>query len=173
MADEALEMLRREREVLWRAKRLLRRFRGDGEWVPSEEFETEMDEAMLMGGREGESAVPSVAFETGSVDDLVGDQAVEMDGDLGDKMEVEDNSNGNGVGEMAVGVEAMDMAVQQAALEASSHSAAEVEATTLNPELDHPAPGKHRWIKALSETRSHSMSRSESFQTRRKDRDTC
>ena len=47
MADEAMEMLRRERESLWTAKRLLRRFRGEADWVPGETFETERDWALL------------------------------------------------------------------------------------------------------------------------------
>ena len=69
MADEALEMVRREKESLWKAKRLLQRFRGDADWVPCETFETEQDEMTLLGGgeRDGEeglgSAVPSVTLE--------------------------------------------------------------------------------------------------------------
>lgn len=47
MADEALEMLRRERETLWKAKRLLRRFRGEADWAPLDNFETEGDEMLL------------------------------------------------------------------------------------------------------------------------------
>jgi hypothetical protein len=47
MADEALEMLRRERETLWKAKRLLRRFRGEADWAPCEAFETEGDDLLL------------------------------------------------------------------------------------------------------------------------------
>jgi hypothetical protein len=47
MADETLEMLRRERETLWKAKRLLRRFRGEADWAPCEAFETEGDDLLL------------------------------------------------------------------------------------------------------------------------------
>ncbi|CAK4012160.1 Hypothetical predicted protein [Lecanosticta acicola] len=47
MAEEALDMLRRERTSLWKAKRLLQRFRGDADWVPCETFETQHDELLL------------------------------------------------------------------------------------------------------------------------------
>lgn len=47
MADETMEMLRRERETLWKAKRLLRRFRGEVDWAPCETFETEGDDMLL------------------------------------------------------------------------------------------------------------------------------
>lgn len=68
MADEALEMLRRERETLWKAKRLLRRFRGEADWAPCEAFETEGDELLLHdhtgdGHVNGNmSAVPSITM---------------------------------------------------------------------------------------------------------------
>lgn len=52
MADEAAETLRRERASLYKAKRLLRRFRGDGDWVPCGLFETDNDE-YLLGGHGG------------------------------------------------------------------------------------------------------------------------
>ncbi|KAF2159029.1 hypothetical protein M409DRAFT_30447 [Zasmidium cellare ATCC 36951] len=62
MAEEALEMLRRERNNLWKAKHLLQRFRGDADWVPSATFETEHDDTLLNGeGNVGnQSAVPSI-----------------------------------------------------------------------------------------------------------------
>lgn len=47
MTAEAAEMLRGERESLWRAKRLLARFRGEADWAPSGIFETEDDSALL------------------------------------------------------------------------------------------------------------------------------
>lgn len=64
MANEACEMLRRERARLWKAKRLLQRFRGDADWVPSHTFEADSDDMLLFHG-EGRiganlSAVPSV-----------------------------------------------------------------------------------------------------------------
>ncbi|KAK5690877.1 hypothetical protein LTR97_012040 [Elasticomyces elasticus] len=62
MAGEAAEMVRRERASLWRGKRLLERFRGDGGFMDCGRFETEGDEELLMpGGVVGEgSAVQSV-----------------------------------------------------------------------------------------------------------------
>lgn len=68
MADEALGMLRRERETLWKAKRLLRRFRGEADWAPCEAFETEGDALLLYDhATEGHvngnaSAVPSITM---------------------------------------------------------------------------------------------------------------
>jgi hypothetical protein len=67
MADEALEMLRRERETLWKAKRLLRRFRGEADWAPCEAFETEGDDLLLHDHSAGNhingmSAVPSITM---------------------------------------------------------------------------------------------------------------
>ncbi|KAK5120497.1 hypothetical protein LTR85_006152 [Meristemomyces frigidus] len=62
MAQEAAEMVRREKAGLWKAKMLLRRFRGDGAWLACERFETEHDELLLQDGGQdgGESAVPSI-----------------------------------------------------------------------------------------------------------------
>ncbi|PPJ51654.1 hypothetical protein CBER1_08786 [Cercospora berteroae] len=56
MAEEACAMLRRERASLWKAKRLLQRFRGDADWVPSQTFEAESDNALLT----GEDVVPDM-----------------------------------------------------------------------------------------------------------------
>jgi hypothetical protein len=68
MADEALGMLRRERETLWKAKRLLRRFRGEADWAPCEAFETDGDGLLLYDHATGghvngnASAVPSITM---------------------------------------------------------------------------------------------------------------
>jgi len=68
MADEALGMLRRERETLWKAKRLLRRFRGEADWAPCEAFETDGDDLLLYDHATGghvngnASAVPSITM---------------------------------------------------------------------------------------------------------------
>jgi hypothetical protein len=65
MAQEASDMLRRERARLWKAKRLLQRFRGDTDWLPCSTFEAETDE-MLLGGEAGgdvQSAVPSIQMD--------------------------------------------------------------------------------------------------------------
>lgn len=72
MADEAAETLRRERASLYKAKRLLRRFRGDGDWVPCGLFESEHDEYLLLGGGHASmgvpSAVPSTTMEQAAMD---------------------------------------------------------------------------------------------------------
>lgn len=65
MVDEAAEMLRKEREHLWRAKRLFMRFRGDGGWMNLERFETPNDVQLLLNetreeGTWPQSAVPSI-----------------------------------------------------------------------------------------------------------------
>jgi len=65
MAEQAAEMVRRERAGLWKAKRLLERFRGDGGWMSCEQFETSQDGLLLQ--REGEvetfSGVPSMIMD--------------------------------------------------------------------------------------------------------------
>ena len=116
MADEALEMVRREKEILWKAKRLLRRFRGDVDWVPCEMFETEQDDVMLLPNNDGapevpapQSAVPSVTLEQDSIPDKeagLEDRNGDASADQADIMAGEE------------GIEAMDMALQQAAVEA-------------------------------------------------------
>lgn len=111
MASEAQEMLRREEMLLWKAKRLLRRLRGDPDWVPCETFETETDEVMLL-PNDGGSAAPSL--EEGIMD-VVGETVRLINGSEVPDVDAMD------------GVDAMDMALQQAAAEAEK-SAREVEA---------------------------------------------
>ena len=49
MVNDVLEMVRHEKASLWKAKRLLQRFRGDADWVPCGVIEAEQgDMAMLM-----------------------------------------------------------------------------------------------------------------------------
>ena len=118
MAGEALEMVRREKEVLWKAKRLLRRFRGDADWVACETFEQEGDAGMLLAEeQEGvESVVPSVTLEPGSTNEEEGGDVVFGNGSgSGDAL----RENAEGLeGDAMDGVEAMDMALQQATVEA-------------------------------------------------------
>jgi hypothetical protein len=137
MAEEAAEMARREREVLWKAKRLLRRFRGDPDWVPCETFETETDEMMLLPTNEGvggigeedegilQSAVPSMTVDTQSA----------LDGEV-DAMDATTEEVLPEPAE-ANGIEAMDMALQQAAVEAEK-TAAEIGETTTDVKEDLP-----------------------------------
>jgi hypothetical protein len=56
MAEEAEEMLRRERANLWKAKRVLQRFRGDADWAPCGMFDTEDGDRLL----DGETATEDI-----------------------------------------------------------------------------------------------------------------
>lgn len=104
MCAEAEGMLRREENLLWKAKRLLRRLRGDVDWAPCEAFETEQDEGMLL-GEEG----PQEGY------------AANVGGGL-EGMEVEKTIEGEQEQEGMDGVEAMDMALQKAAAEAEKNA---------------------------------------------------
>lgn len=64
MAEEAARMVRREKATLWKAKRLLGRFRGDGLWMACERFTTPQDALLLQDQDEGlDSALQSVALD--------------------------------------------------------------------------------------------------------------
>ena len=121
MAAEAQQMLRREENLLWKAKRLLRRFRGDADWVPGEAFEMEQDDIMLLpNDRSAEGAESAVASVQEGVMDIVGDPNGLENGD----------QEATGVDQMD-GVDAMDMVLQQAAAEAEKTArAAEAAAAT-------------------------------------------
>jgi len=99
---EAQEMVRRQRETLWRAKRLLLRFRGDAEWMPCGVFESGADEMLLASeGPEAGSAAASVMMP---------------------ELEAGDSAS-------MQGVETLDMALQQGAVKAvqdQDHAAAEL-----------------------------------------------
>lgn len=136
MAEQAQQMMRREREILWRAKRLLRRFRGDADWVPCETFETEQDEVILLPQTDGgdatggedevmQSAVSSVATEAMDVTDTNG------------KITVAEPQTLDPEGREENGVEALDMAIQQAAVEAAK-TEAEVESIKQTTEQTEP-----------------------------------
>jgi hypothetical protein len=128
MAEEALEMARREKEILWKVKRLLRRFRGDADWVPGEIFEREEDEVLLLPNEnenEGveaveeqvlQSAVPSLATEGQAVVEAEAEAEVLQESAVHTQAEMVE----------ANGVDAMDMAIQQAAVEAVK-TAAEID----------------------------------------------
>lgn len=47
MAENARELVYREKEALWRAKQMLQRFRGDEMWIPLENMETYQDSAIF------------------------------------------------------------------------------------------------------------------------------
>ncbi|KAF2768016.1 hypothetical protein EJ03DRAFT_375725 [Teratosphaeria nubilosa] len=79
MVMEAAHMVRQERAALWKAKRLLMRFRGDGAWMGLEKFETEQDHRLL--DREDDadgytSAVPSIVETEAPAEN---DMALEQD----------------------------------------------------------------------------------------------
>ncbi|WPG99668.1 Hypothetical protein R9X50_00248700 [Acrodontium crateriforme] len=68
MADDAAEMIRREKASLWKVKRLLRRFRGDGGWLTCGTFSADHDALLLHDGDDRsvqiiglQSIVPSIA----------------------------------------------------------------------------------------------------------------
>ncbi|KXS95701.1 hypothetical protein AC578_843 [Pseudocercospora eumusae] len=72
MAEESLDMLRRERASLWKAKRLLQRLRGDSDWVNCEIFETDYDRSLLPDSDQAsvgdQSAVPSIITDQPMLD---------------------------------------------------------------------------------------------------------
>lgn len=110
MADEAAETLRRERANLYKAKRVLRRLRGDGDWVPCGLFETEHDDYLLGGhGSVGvQSAVPSIATEQLPLE-LEAPSAQQMGEDMDPLKSVPQESSGAEIEDMQ-GVEATDQA---------------------------------------------------------------
>ncbi|KAK4547272.1 hypothetical protein LTR36_000927 [Oleoguttula mirabilis] len=106
MAAEAAAMVRRETASLWKAKRLLRRFRGDGGWMACERFETGHDELLLHDGElgGGQSAVPSV-IETEAGASQVGLQSTVMGEENGNGPT---QTDGSGNGDVMEGIEARD-----------------------------------------------------------------
>lgn len=117
MVDQTSEMLRRERASLWKAKQLLLRFRGDADWVPSETFETEVDEMMLLPGNEndglGERGTEELGSAVPSVPDLIEPVTVTVERQDGNASGEQEQVNTVMVDAMD-GVEAVDMALQQA-----------------------------------------------------------
>ncbi|KAK5741299.1 hypothetical protein LTR17_004005 [Elasticomyces elasticus] len=91
MAEEAAEMVRRERVCLWRGKRLLERFRGDGGFMDCGRFETEGDEELLVPaggvGEEGSGLQSGVEAESNGVGEV--DQ--QQNGDVMEGVEVVDH----------------------------------------------------------------------------------
>ncbi|TKA62963.1 hypothetical protein B0A55_10649 [Friedmanniomyces simplex] len=98
MASEAAEMVRREKAVLWKAKRVLERFRGDGGFMACERFETGQDELLLLPeGLAGDemSGVPSVVEPDGQVQGEGGlGEGVGQNGDLMEGVEMLDHVDG-------------------------------------------------------------------------------
>lgn len=131
MADEALEMVRREKESLWRMKQVLLRLRGDAPWMPCAQFESVHDDLLLQGDgqMDGFSAVPSI-ISTAAADEAPCIEATapkeiasaEMNGAPQELAGI-----GAHVGEMA-GVETMDMAAGRS-LPAEPKSDANTEVT--------------------------------------------
>ena len=104
LTKQAEEMVRREKAKLWKAKRLLRRFLGDTEWVPSGVFEAEHDEMMLLGNEGGAEGVGTgsapASILNGNVPEIR--EGGGEDGEMGK----------NGSEENMEGVEVADMAEQ-------------------------------------------------------------
>ena len=122
MAEEAAEMVRREKAQLWKAKRLLQRFRGDADWVPCAAFESAGDETLLNGLSEddattgGVSAVPSITTDEPVA---VVETAAEHEGNgdsekAGFEPNVAQEGEINVGGDAMDGVETVDMAIAQA-----------------------------------------------------------
>ncbi|KJX93806.1 hypothetical protein TI39_contig4251g00010 [Zymoseptoria brevis] len=125
MTKEALEMLRRENANLWKAKRLLQRFRGDADWVPCEAFETEHDTLLLQAG--GNSVVPSTTTKQQPPElglpplQLIDEPAVEPS--KRSVADVQDTTNGDPM----EGVDALDMAVSRTTRQGVSNHESEAE----------------------------------------------
>ncbi|KAM3415015.1 hypothetical protein BST61_g10152 [Cercospora zeina] len=135
MAEEACAMLRRERARLWKAKRLLQRFRGDADWVPSQTFEAESDHALLT----GEDAVQSVFADHHA---FILESAA-IPGPTSEQMDPVKRSNGDAdvAGEEMQGVESHDMAAGTTAA-ASAHARAHPHSPAQGTNGDFPmAPG--------------------------------
>lgn len=122
MAEESLQMLRRERASLWKAKRLLQRLRGDADWVDCGTFETEYDRVLLP-----DSDMASVGGDLSAVPSVVADQAVpELEVPPSQKqrengtLQVEDildpakkDFQAEEAGDTMEGVQAVDMAAEE------------------------------------------------------------
>ncbi|KAK5739081.1 hypothetical protein LTR17_005601 [Elasticomyces elasticus] len=83
MAEEAAEMVRRERAALWRGKRLLERFRGDGGFMDCGRFETGGDELLLRPegvGEEGSGVQSGVEAESNGVGEVERQNGDAMEG---------------------------------------------------------------------------------------------
>ncbi|KAH9835520.1 ATP-dependent RNA helicase DBP4-like [Teratosphaeria destructans] len=106
MVMEAAHMVRQERAALWKAKRLLMRFRGDGAWMGLEKFETEQDHQLLDAEDDPDgyaSAVPSIVEtevpaenDTGLGQDASGTKE-RTQGDATDGVVARDHVAGNGL----------------------------------------------------------------------------
>lgn len=105
MAREAAGMVRREKATLWKAKRLLERFRGDGGWMACGRFETAECEGLLL--REGEGERSAAGESVGEVE--MGKPVLDEDGVVigeEDGVAVQDEVEGNG--DLMDGIEARD-----------------------------------------------------------------
>ncbi|KAF2484331.1 RXT2-like protein [Neohortaea acidophila] len=116
MIDEVAEMQRKERAGLWKAKRLLQRFRGDADWVPCDVFETEHDDLLLFQGYGVESDA-AIELESAAPSLAIGQDASEVAPSV-DEAAAAPVANGTAPDHMN-GIETTDMAVQQAVAEKS------------------------------------------------------
>ncbi|OQO12017.1 hypothetical protein B0A48_02656 [Cryoendolithus antarcticus] len=106
MTEDAADALRRERDCLLSAKRLLRRFRGEPDWVPCGTFEGEHDEMLLH-----EQTAQSMDISEDSAANASGPRSVLADsnGEIGTDVAMEDNGIPD-TPELSNGVHAIDMA---------------------------------------------------------------
>ncbi|KAK5678249.1 hypothetical protein LTS10_009419 [Elasticomyces elasticus] len=146
MAEEAAEMVRRERVCLWRGKRLLERFRGDGGFMDCGRFETGGDEELLMPaggvGEEG-SGVQSVVEAGSNGVGEVEQQQQQRNGDAMEGVEVVDHvESANALGDAVDPVQdAADAGEPQRPTEAMPEHAPITNGDTTNPR--HPSPDEH------------------------------
>lgn len=179
MAEETMEMLRRERNNLWKAKHLLQRFRGDADWVSCAIFETDADALLLNGDGivDTQSAGPSVTMEHlamdlephaepdgQTVDDVVklapADNASNVDGEStlgGDPMDVLPGSSTTAVEKTASDQEQDKAENTEQPVTANVNGEAEQPpAPTLGEQAPNPAISDIAGGEAASETASNS-----------------
>ncbi|KAK5764193.1 hypothetical protein LTS12_005644 [Elasticomyces elasticus] len=145
MAGEAAEMVRRERAALWRGKRLLERFGGDGGFMDCGRFETEGDEELLMpGGVGGEvSGVQSVVEAESNGLGEVEQQQQQRNGDAMEGVEVVDHvESANALGDAAE-LEAVQEATNAGEPHRPNESTLEHAPTTNGDTTNTTAPTSH------------------------------
>ncbi|GAM87753.1 hypothetical protein ANO11243_057800 [Dothideomycetidae sp. 11243] len=117
MAENARQMLHREREILWRMKAYLQRFRGDELWAPLENLESAQDMLLLENdamdffnetksvdtsasalGSTRAASPPSIVAKVNGLSHTLGTQIqdAQMNGIAAADMAQQDSGNGNG-----------------------------------------------------------------------------
>ncbi|PSK37459.1 hypothetical protein B9Z65_2201 [Elsinoe australis] len=137
MAENAREMLHRERETIAKMKALLERFRGDDRWVPLESVETVQDPLLLDGDGLDPYQEDKSVVNSASAVEMPRDGSIEAKASA-DHIAKPNGSTNNILGiqmqaQSTNGVNAMDMAVQKAAhVNGDAPPEAQKEITTTN-----------------------------------------